>query len=325
MDISPINTAEVNSSIGKARFDNLKRIAKASTAKKAMDVGEKAKLAKAARGFESMFVHMMIKEMKSAMLKENKDAENFGADTLSGYTDMLWADDIANTGNGIGIAEKIYSQLTGGEKMEAVRVINNQARTFGNVQSNNIQSNNIQSNNIQSNDIQPNNIKSSNNKVDNVQSNNIQLDNSSISAGNTFMSRLMGRLSNYDDYISGASERYNVQGSLIKAIITAESAGKFDAVSKAGAKGLMQLMDTTAAGLGVDNSFDPKQNIYGGTSYISKMMERFGGDIDLALAAYNAGPGNVIKYDGVPPFQETKAYISRVKKYQNMFLDSENI
>ena len=83
-------------------------------------------------------------------------------------------------------------------------------------------------------------------------------------------------------------------GLAIILFITAESAGKFDAVSKAGAKGLMQLMDTTAAGLGVDNSFDPEQNIYGGTSYINKMEERFGGDIDLALDAYNARPGKVM-------------------------------
>ncbi len=301
MDISPINSTDVNSSIGKARFDNLKRIAKARPAKKAMDSAEKAQLAKAARGFESMFVHMMIKEMKSAMLEEKKDAENFGADTLSGYTDMLLADDIANTGNGIGIAEKIYSQLSGGEKLEPKTVINNHARTAVNIPSNHIPLNS--------------------DSLNNILSNNVFGD---VGGGN-FMARLIGRLSGYENYISGASDKYDVPGSLIKAIITAESAGKHDAVSSAGAKGLMQLMDATATGLGVDNSFDPEQNIYGGTSYISKMIDRFGGDLELALAAYNAGPGNVMKYGGVPPFPETRAYISRVKKYNEIFMNPDDV
>jgi Rod binding domain-containing protein len=121
------------------------------------------------------------------------------------------------------------------------------------------------------------------------------------------------RVQKFNDIIASASKRYNLPKELIVAVIKAESYCDAFAVSKAGAKGLMQLMDETASDLGVQNSFDPKENVFGGTQYLKSQLEAFNGNLELALAAYNAGPANVEKYNGVPPFKETQAYVQKIK------------
>jgi Transglycosylase SLT domain len=114
--------------------------------------------------------------------------------------------------------------------------------------------------------------------------------------------------------IKHASRKYNLPEKLIENVIQAESNFRVDAVSPAGAQGLMQLMPGTAKELGVNDPFDVRQNIDGGAGYLRQMMDRFGGDVKLALAAYNAGPGTVEKYDGNVPYRETQNYIKRVLK-----------
>jgi len=123
----------------------------------------------------------------------------------------------------------------------------------------------------------------------------------------------------YGSLINQASEKFGVETSLIKAVIRAESSFNPKATSSDGSQGLMQLMPGTADDLEVDDAYDPEENIFGGTKYLSILLGRFKNNIRLALAAYNAGPESVDKYNGVPPFQETKTYIKRVLEYYNKY------
>jgi soluble lytic murein transglycosylase len=122
----------------------------------------------------------------------------------------------------------------------------------------------------------------------------------------------------YDHVISEASKRHGVSFSLLKALIKAESDFNPQAVSSAGAQGLMQLMPKNIKSLNIKNPFDPRENIMGGAQYLKQLIKRFGGKLPLALAAYNAGPGVVEQYQRIPPFRETENFVQQVMKYYTL-------
>lgn len=125
----------------------------------------------------------------------------------------------------------------------------------------------------------------------------------------------------YDPIINEASKMYNVDKNLIRGVMRRESAGVIGRKSHAGAQGLMQLMPATGREMGVKDPYDPRDNIFGGVKYLRKMIDMFDGNIELALAAYNAGPGKVRKHKGIPPLKETQEYVPKVLEHKKRFLE----
>jgi hypothetical protein len=128
-----------------------------------------------------------------------------------------------------------------------------------------------------------------------------------------------GNPQQYEQLIQASAAKYGVNAALVKAVIQAESGYNPNAVSRAGASGLMQLMPGTAKQLKVADAFNPKQNVDGGVRYLKFLLDTFKGDVSLALAAYNAGMGKVAKYGGIPPYEETRTYVSRVLSYMGSY------
>ncbi len=239
---------------------------------------QKAKIAKTSKDFESLLTAMMLKSMNKTKEEGLFGDESYGGD----YFETLFENEMAkhiSSGNGLGMASELYKRITG-EELDV-----------------NSFKNNIESLRIKSK----------------VELKNFDKD----SHGITPSKQSMERLEQFEEHIDEASKRFGVDKGLIKSVIIAESAGNVKAVSAAKAKGLMQLIDSTATDMGVRNVWDPRENIMGGTKYLSEMLRQYKGDVKLALAGYNAGPANVDKYNGVPPFEETKTYITRVLGYLN--------
>lgn len=132
-----------------------------------------------------------------------------------------------------------------------------------------------------------------------------------------FGSKIQSGSESMDAIFEEAADRYNISVDLLKAVAKAESGFNPNAVSKAGAIGVMQLMPATARSLGVTDPYDARQNIMGGAKYLKENLDRFNGNISFALAAYNAGPNSVQKYGGIPPYSETQNYVKTVTSYMN--------
>jgi soluble lytic murein transglycosylase len=128
-----------------------------------------------------------------------------------------------------------------------------------------------------------------------------------------------GSHSSYLDIIRQCARSYRLEEALVKAVIKVESDYQPRIVSKKGAQGLMQLIPETAKSLKVNNPFDPSENIRGGSEYLRRMLDLFNNDVELALAAYNSGPSTVQRYGGIPPYDETRNYVKKVKHYLDYY------
>jgi Rod binding domain-containing protein len=250
---------------------------------------QKVKLAKAAKDFESLLTSMMLKSMTKTtdgLFGE----EGFGG----GILDSIFENEISGymtNSKSMGVADMIFKKLTGESLTESPVLKGNSL------------------------DRPEEKKKTEKSPIDAINKVNFENTNPAIPPSG----KSLHRINKYQEIIEEASQKYDVDINLIKSVILTESAGNEKAVSVGNAKGLMQLIDSTAKSMGVKNVYNPKDNIFGGTKYLSGLIRQYNGDIKLALAAYNAGPGNVIKYNGVPPFNETKNYITRVLGYLNHF------
>ena len=254
---------------------------------------EKEKLKKAVFDFQALLINQMLQSMRETKFNDDEDSLGYGNETFTELFDIQFSSAIS-VNSRFGIAELLYEKLTG-EKL-----IDDNSKISIN------------------NDLKNKKSINNDNKIQNLdtKNKNINISNKKISSKYSF--NVFDILEKYDEIIKTSAETFDVDPNLIKAIIAAESSGNPNAISKAKAKGLMQLMDATARSMGVKNVFNPVDNINGGTKYFKYLLDKYNGDIKLALAAYNAGPGAVDKYDGIPPFKETNNYVNRVLNYYSL-------
>jgi soluble lytic murein transglycosylase-like protein len=249
---------------------------------KNLSTEEKDKLKKAAFDFQALLINQMLQSMRQNELKdEDETGLGYGEDTMTGLFDMQLSASLSKNSQ-FGLAEMIYKNLTG----EAI-------------------SSDVTTNQKQTLDFPKNNTSKTTESISKINKSN--LSNYSVNVFDV--------INKYDSIIKTSATEQNVDPVLIKAIIAAESNGNPNAISKAQAKGLMQLIDGTAKSMGVKNVFNPSDNISGGTKYFGSLMEKYDGNTKLALAAYNAGPGAVDKYSGIPPYKETQNYVNKVLNY----------
>jgi soluble lytic murein transglycosylase-like protein len=231
-----------------------------------------------AKQFEAMFASIMLKTMNESVERSSLVKKSMGE---SIFQDML-TDEYANKmaeGKGLGLADVLYRSIV--KDKDAIDAVSGKIRDYN-------------SKKYASKALQYTAGNFSNVKVLSIEENSKE------------------RMERLEPVIDKAAEKYGVSASLIKAVIKQESNGNASAVSKAGAKGVMQLMDGTARDMGVRNVFNPIENINGGTKYLKKMLDMFNGDEKLALAAYNAGPDTVKKWNDVPPYAETQKYVKTI-------------
>jgi len=262
---------------------------------------EKARLKEATKEFESFFMYYMLKTMRqtvpeNSLTEKTAFSGGLGKDTFSQMFDMELAQRIVQGGPG-SISKLLYNSME--------RLLEAQYGTA----ENDVEIKPLDQPTVPI-DIrrEPTPLKTgSENDVKNIIGPDTFLPTGNVPR----RVRQDGILSRFGDHITQAANLTSLDPALIYSVIKVESNGNPQAVSDAGAKGLMQLADSTAGDYGVRQIFDPGENIRAGSQYLRNLLDRFG-SLKLALAAYNAGPGNVDKYGGIPPFRETQEYVTKV-------------
>ena len=240
------------------------------------------KLRKAARDFEALFVYQLLKTMRASFASNEKAEAGFGKDMFVSIADQALSDKMSESG-ALGIGQLLLASFEGRNGPHEKEAGSNGDDADPFVPLNDGRS-------LPSGMRSPSFIR-----LDALKEN-----------------RSASETQKIDDLVRTLSKKYGLPAELVNTVIQVESAGDRYAVSSRGAKGLMQLMDSTATELGVTDVFDPEQNIDAGSQYLSGLLRRFSGDLKLALAAYNAGPGAVERFGGIPPYKETIRYVDKV-------------
>jgi Rod binding domain-containing protein len=289
----------------------------AATRGQKLDERQKVKLEKTVREFEAVFVSYMLKSMKQGTSENSLwGGNNEGGDMLNSMFDWEMSKHMSNHGN-FGLASRLFRQMTGEELPTApVGVKSNKPKTIAPIQ---LPSITPAKSSLKTSSIAGPLERAYADRTPKLRG----FEHAGAVTTNAISKSLPARVHQFDDMIETAAKEHSVDPNLVRAVIAAESGGNPNARSFADAKGLMQLIDSTAADMGVNNIWNARENINGGTKYLGKMLDQFDGNVRLALASYNAGPGAVKKYNGVPPFTETKSYVTRVMNFLNYFKQQE--
>jgi Rod binding domain-containing protein len=291
-------------------MDGIRTTSGAAAAQAHTPVDDKArqKLVRATKDFESLLVGYMLKSMRSSMSTTEMFGDSYGGDVLEGMFDGEMAKHVSQNSS-LGLAETLYRKMTG-ESLPHSRVPARHAAAAGQP------AKRAEEKPAIVRPVQPVPVLGTSDAT--------AVTPAAADTTAAVPDSLRRRLDMVAPLIQEASATHGVDGNLLKAIIATESGGNVQARSSKNAKGLMQLIDSTATAMGVRNVWDPRENVLGGAKYLSKLMDQFGGDRAKAVASYNAGPAAVLKHGGIPPFKETQAYVEKVMNYMRFFEQEES-
>jgi Rod binding domain-containing protein len=287
-----------------------------------LDDRSRQRLQRATKEFEALLVGYMLKSMRSGTNTNELFGDSYGGDVLEGMFDGQMAQHISRNSS-FGLAEMLYRRMTGEELPAAQTGAGTSAGASSPRPQQQVSTGTARAAvpatatpvDTLSRVVRPAVVLSAENARGSIGA----VQNTTRAVSDT----LRRRLDQVAPFVQEAADTHGVDPNLLKAVIAAESHGDTLARSPRNAKGLMQLIDSTAAAMGVKDVWDARDNVMGGAKYLSKLMAQFEGDQQKAVASYNAGPGAVTKHGGIPPYKETRAYVDKVMNYLRAFEQEE--